>query len=177
MKYYKKLVGKKCYLSPISIEDVGQYTEWLNDLEVTKTLSIFSMNISYNSEIEILERVSKEHNYAIIDLENDKLIGNVGLTDINHLHRTAEIGIFIGDKSYWNKGYGGEAMKLLLKYSFSYLNLRNVMLRVFAYNERAVRCYEKIGFKVIGKRRSSIQFDMKEHELILMDILNDELND
>jgi RimJ/RimL family protein N-acetyltransferase len=157
------------------MEDTDQYTLWLNDLEVTKTLSLFSMNITYNSELEILEKISKEHNYAIVDIINDKLIGDVGLVGIDNLHRTAEIGIFIGDKSYWNKGYGEEAMKLLLRFSFDYLNLRNIMLRVFAYNERAVKCYEKIGFKLIGRRRNAIQFEKKEHDVLFMDILNDEL--
>jgi RimJ/RimL family protein N-acetyltransferase len=175
MKYFKKIIGKKCYLSPMSLDDTEQYTIWLNDLEVTKTLSIFRINITINSEYEIIEKISREHNYAIVDIKNDKLIGNVGLVGLDHLHRTAEIGIFIGDKTYWNKGYGSEAMSLLLKYSFTHLNLRNIMLRVFAYNEKAIKCYENIGFRVIGNRRNSIQYDMKEHDLIFMDILNDEL--
>lgn len=175
MKHYKKLVGSKCYLSPLSIDDVEYFTLWLNDLEVTKYLSIFSLNINYDTELEIYQKLSKEHNYSIIDLNTDKIIGTVGLSNIEYLHRTAEIGIFIGDKSYWNKGYGEEAMKLLLNYSFNYLNLRNIMLRVYSYNEPAIRCYEKIGFKVIGRRRNAIQFEMKEHDIIFMDILNNEL--
>ena len=175
MAHYKKIIGNKCYLSPIDRADVEEFTKWVNDLEVTRTLSIFNLNINYDVELDIIDKISKDHNYSIIDIKNDKLIGIVGLSNIDYLHRTAEIGIFIGDKSYWNKGYGEEAMKLLLKYSFSYLNLRNVMLRVFSYNHSAIKCYEKIGFKMIGKRRNAIQFDMKEHDIIFMDILNDEL--
>ncbi|HEY9187577.1 MAG TPA: GNAT family protein [Ignavibacteria bacterium] len=175
MAHYKKIIGNKCYLSPIDRADVEEFTKWVNDLEVTRTLSIFNLNINYDVELDIIDKISKDHNYSIIDIKNDKLIGIVGLSNIDYLHRTAEIGIFIGDKSYWNKGYGEEAMKLLLKYSFSYLNLRNVMLRVYSYNHSAIKCYEKIGFKMIGKRRNAIQFDMKEHDIIFMDILNDEL--
>jgi RimJ/RimL family protein N-acetyltransferase len=175
LAHYKKIIGNKCYLSPIDRADVEEFTKWVNDLEVTRTLSIFNLNINYDVELDIIDKISKDHNYSIIDIKNDKLIGIVGLSNIDYLHRTAEIGIFIGDKSYWNKGYGEEAMKLLLKYSFSYLNLRNVMLRVYSYNHSAIKCYEKIGFKMIGKRRNAIQFDMKEHDIIFMDILNDEL--
>ena len=175
MAHYKKIIGNKCYLSPIDRADVEEFTKWVNDLEVTRTLSIFNLNINYDVELDIIDKISKDHNYSIIDIKNDKLIGIVGLSNIDYLHRTAEIGIFIGDKSYWNKGYGEEAMKLLLKYSFSYLNLRNVMLRVYSYNHSAIKCYEKIGFKMIGKRRNAIQFDMKEHDIIFMDILNNEL--
>jgi len=175
LAHYKKIIGNKCYLSPIDRADAEEFTKWVNDLEVTRTLSIFNLNINYDVELDIIDKISKDHNYSIIDIKNDKLIGIVGLSNIDYLHRTAEIGIFIGDKSYWNKGYGEEAMKLLLKYSFSYLNLRNVMLRVYSYNHSAIKCYEKIGFKMIGKRRNAIQFDMKEHDIIFMDILNDEL--
>ena len=176
MKYFKKMTGAKCYLSPISLDDAARYTEWLNDTEVTRNLSISGMNITLNSELEILEKISKEHNYAIVDLNSDMLIGTVGLTAIDQRQGTAEIGVFIGDKSYWNKGYGEEAMRLLLRYAFDYLNLRNIMLRVFDYNKAGIRCYEKIGFKEIGKRRNAIRLQMKEHDLIFMDILNDELN-
>jgi len=175
LSHYKKIIGNKCYLSPIDRADVEEFTKWVNDLEITRTLSIFNLNINYDVELDIIDKISKDHNYSIIDIKNDKLIGIVGLSNVDYLHRTAEIGIFIGDKSYWNKGYGEEAMKLLLKYSFCYLNLRNVMLRVFSYNHSAIKCYEKIGFKMIGKRRNAIQFDMKEHDIIFMDILNDEL--
>ena len=170
MAHYKKIIGNKCYLSPIDRADVEEFTKWVNDLEVTRTLSIFNLNINYDVELDIIDKISKDHNYSIIDIKNDKLIGIVGLSNIDYLHRTAEIGIFIGDKSYWNKGYGEEAMKLLLKYSFSYLNLRNVMLRVYSYNHSAIKCYEKIGFKMIGKRRNAIQFDMKEHDITLSEI-------
>ncbi len=174
MKYFKKLSGKKCYLSPINQDDYEQYTEWLNDLEVTKYLSLSSVNITIESERNALETLSKEHNYAIIDLTSNKLIGNVGLMDINNINKTAEIGIFIGDKEFQNQGYGTEAIKLLLDYSFNLLNLNNILLKVYSFNHRALRCYEKCGFKIIGKRRKAQYFAGKYHDIIFMDILSDE---
>jgi len=177
MKYFKKMLGKKCYLSPINQTDYEQYTEWLNDLEVSKYLSLSSLNITLESEKKALENISKEHNYAIIDLTTNKLIGNVGLMDINNINRTAEIGIFIGDKEFQNLGYGTEAIKLLLNYSFNILNLKNILLRTYSFNQRALKCYEKCGFKIIGKRRNSQYFTGEYHDIIFMDILSDEFED
>ncbi|MGB4722593.1 MAG: GNAT family protein, partial [Defluviitoga tunisiensis] len=78
------------------------------------------------------------------------------------------------DKEYLSKGYGTEAMELLLDYGFNALNLQNIMLEVFDYNKRAIKAYEKVGFKVIGKRRQAKFFNNKRYDIIFMDILKDE---
>jgi RimJ/RimL family protein N-acetyltransferase len=169
--YFKKMIGEKCYLSPISVEDAEQYTAWLNDYEITQYLTLASMQISLPAEKEALSRLSKEHNYAIVAKQNDSLIGNCGLINVDHLHRTAEIGIFIGDKQYLGKGYGREALSLLIDYAFSVLNLHNIMLRVYAFNERAKRSYESVGFKMIGKRRNALIRNRITYDMYLMDLL------
>ncbi len=173
-RYFKKLVGERCYLSPINAEDAATYVAWLNDLEVTRMLTLASINVSMLSEKEALERLQRQHVYGIVTLENDRLIGNCGLHDIDHIDRTAEIGIFIGDKAYWGQRYGREAMRLLLGFGFDYLNLRNVMLRVFAFNGRAVASYRSLGFTEIGRRRCSVYREGAEHDVILMDLLDTE---
>ena len=99
-KYFPKLTGKRCYLSPISAEDAEQYCEWLNDLEVTSNLTMATGVVSLSSEKQFLENLSKQHAYAIVDRATDRLIGNCGLIDVNHVDRTCEIGIFIGDKEH-----------------------------------------------------------------------------
>ena len=172
--YIKKLVGKKCYLSPIDIEDAEKYTVWLNDLEVIDNLTLASSVITVYEEKELLKKLSKEHNYAIIDNETNLLIGNIGFMNINHLHNTAELGIFIGDKSYWGKGYGQEAITLLVDYAYKKLNLHNILLRVYSYNERAIACYTKVGFKKCGEIRQGFIRNRKYYNIILMDILPDE---
>jgi RimJ/RimL family protein N-acetyltransferase len=172
--YFKKLVGKLCYLSPIDVADAEKYTAWVNDLEVTTNLTLASKNITLEGEKELLNHLAKEHTYAIIDLERNDLIGNVGLLNINHIHQTAEIGIFIGDKSYWNRGYGAEAMSLLIDYAFNVLNLHNIMLRVFSFNERGIKCYKKIGFKEVGLIREAHRINREVHDILLMDLLPSE---
>jgi len=172
--YFRKMIGKKCYLSPIDVNDFEKFAEWLNDLEVTQNLSIYPVMINLKNEKEILEKLSNEHNYSIIDISTNELIGNCGFIDIDHINQTGEIGIFIGNKNYWNKGYGTEAMSLLIDFGFKALNLHNIMLKVYDYNKNAIKCYEKTGFREIGIRREAIHVNLKKHNIVYMDILANE---
>jgi RimJ/RimL family protein N-acetyltransferase len=168
------MVGNKCYLSPLSIEDAEKCTEWNNDLEVTINLGRYSNSSDLNTEKQKLSESADAHNYGIIDKETDELIGNCGFFDMDNINQTAEAGILIGNKSYWNKGYGTEAMALLLDYGFKALNLYNILIRVYSFNERVIKCYEKVGFKIIGERRKSLQRGNKRYDIIYLDILYNE---
>ncbi len=170
MKYIKKLAGERCYLSPISLEDAELYTKWLNDLEITQYLNISVLNVSLQGEKEALQRLAKEHNYAVVDNKSNNLIGNCGLHNWDKINQTAEIGIFIGDKEYLGKGYGTEAMTLLIRFAFDYLNIQSILLRVFSYNERAKACYGKVGFREIGVWKESRVQKGKRHDTIFMEI-------
>jgi RimJ/RimL family protein N-acetyltransferase len=172
--YFKKLIGKKCYLSPIDVNDADKFTEWLNDIEVLTSLQLYSGVISLENEKDFLANLSKDHNYSIIDSEKNELIGNCGFLDIDHINRTAEIGIVIGNKNYWNKGYGTEALSLLIDYGFKALNFHNIMLRVYELNKGGICCYEKVGFKRFGKRREALHRNLAKHDIVYMDILPDD---
>ena len=95
------------------------------------------------------------HIFAIVARQADTLIGRCMLFDVNLVDRTAMLGIVIGEQDYWGKGYGQDAVKLLLDYGFNLLNLNNIMLGTFSFNDRALHCYRKVGFKEIGRRRRS----------------------
>jgi RimJ/RimL family protein N-acetyltransferase len=168
------MIGNKCYLSPMNTNDAEKFAEWLNDLEITVNLTLYNSVINAENEKMFLEKLSKDHNYSIIDKNTNELIGTCGFTELDHLNQTAEVGIFIGNKKYWNKGYGSEAITLLLDYGFKALNLHNILIRVYSFNERAKRCYEKVGFKNIGKRRGALKRGNKEYDLIYLDILCNE---
>jgi RimJ/RimL family protein N-acetyltransferase len=172
--YFKKPIGKKCYLSPIDQNDAEKFTEWLNDLEILVNLQLYNGQVNLESERTILGELSKEHNYSIIANETNELIGECGLLAIDHVNQIAETGIFIGNKNYWNKGYGTEALTLLLDFGFKALNLHNIQLRVYEYNKRAIKSYEKIGFKKIGIRREAVYRNMERHGIIYMDIVSKE---
>lgn len=92
-------------------------------------------------------------------------------------NRIGTIGVFIGEEDNRSKGYGAEALKLLLDYGFNYINLNNIMLTVKSFNERAIKCYEKVGFKEFGRRRESYFLNGKYYDDVHMDILASEFKE
>ena len=172
MKYFKKLVGDNIYLSPRSTEDAEKFTEWFNDFNTTDYLGRSAQIMSLDGEKKYLEENAAVANaFVIVTNADDKMIGTVSLERINMHHRTAVLGIFIGAPEYRSKGYGTEAIKLILDYGFNYLNLNNIRLDVMAFNERAIKCYKKCGFKEYGRRRECRFINGKYYDVISMDIL------
>ena len=177
MPTYKKLAGAKCYLSPCRLEDAERWAEWFNDLEVTIPLGDEAFTpTSLEGEQEAIQGILKNHShiFSIVDLETDETIGRCMFFNIDAINRTAMLGIVIGEKGHWDQGYGQEAVSLLLDYGFNLLNLHSVMLGTFSFNKRAIRCYEKGGFKLIGRRREARIIAGEKYDLVLMDILADQ---
>ena len=170
MKYFKKLIGERIYLSPMNVEDAEKYVEWLSDFRTTDGIGASCKMTNIESEAEWIKK-NIDYQFAIVNLENDELIGNCGIKDINHINRCAEVGLFIGDEENRNKGYGAEALRLLLDYGFNYLNLNNIQLGVKAFNERAIACYKKVGFEEYGRRREAYFLNGKYYDHVFMDIL------
>lgn len=178
MKYFKKLVGENLYLSPRNSDDVEIFTKWLNDFEITDYIGRSGQVMTLDSEKEFLEnKTENAASFVIVESKSEKMIGTVGLEKINHLRRTATLGIFIGDKECHNKGYGTEAIKLILDYGFNYLNLNNIKLDLLEVNERAYACYKKCGFKEYGRRRKSEFLNGKYYDVVSMDILSEEFKE
>jgi RimJ/RimL family protein N-acetyltransferase len=108
-----------------------------------------------------------EVNFAITDRDG-LVIGQCGLFRHDPAGRTAELGIAIGDRDYWGRGYGREAVRLLAEYAFRVRNLRKVHLSVNATNERAIRAYTAAGFHEEGRRPRHIWCDGDYVDLVLM---------
>ena len=176
MKYFKKLEGNKIYLSPLSLDDAELYTKWLNDRKVTDGLNCTNKITNIESEKEWITKSLEKCSYtfAIVLNDNDMLIGNCGIMNYDGINRTATLGIFIGEEENRGKGYGKEAIELLLEYGFNTLNLHNINLEVFAFNENAISCYKKLGFKECGRRHECYFLNGKYHDEIMMEILEDD---
>lgn len=177
-KHIKKIVGDNIYLSPISLDDVEEYTHMVNNNLVSVGLGspIYTGIYSEEREQEVLKSLKDSYNFAVRVIENDELLGNIGFYDVDLINKNGTFGIMLGNEKYYGKGYGKEAINLILDYGFSLLNFRNICLNVFEYNELAYNLYKKVGFKEVGRIRKRQEIMGKFYDLIIMDMLSEEFN-
>lgn len=178
MKYYKKIVGERLYLSPINADEVNTYLKWMNE---DKTLAVefgqYPLMVSSKSDLNWLyEPPQNMRRFAIVLLDNDMLIGSISLHNIDHLNRNAYIGIFIGGEEQRSKGYGAEAIRLVLNYGFKTMNLHSINLTVYADNFAGISCYKKVGFLEVGRLPEVLFIDGKYVDKIYMSILEHEFS-
>lgn len=175
------LKGERLRLGPIKRNYIESFLKWFNDPELTRYLEIYRP-MTRMAEEEWIEKIKDRedtiHLSIIVPSEDgsDKLIGNCGLHKIHWKNRSAEIGIVIGEKEYQNKGYGTEAIELLLEYGFNTVNLNRIELTVYEYNKRAIKTYKKLGFIEEGRKRQFMWSKGAYHDGIIMSILADEWN-
>ncbi len=175
------IYGERIRLRAIEREDIPQYVEWLNDPEVTAGLLIMLPMSTWEETrwFENLANRAPETRPFAIDAQTPegwKHIGGTGFDQIEWANSNAEFGIFIGEKSFWNQGYGTEATHLMLQHAFETLNLHRVFLRVYETNPRAIRTYEKVGFAKEGVLRQALYRSGDYVDVWLMGILRPEWN-
>ena len=142
--------------------DIPVFLKWVNDPEVCEYLEHFTVlnriheeawfeNVSSGprTELPLVIEVSQPNSDEWVP------IGNLSFMNIHSVHRSAEIGIMIGEKQFWNQGYGTEALRRMCQYGFEELNLHRIFLRVFEGNERGKRAYQKVGFVYEGTMRQA----------------------
>jgi RimJ/RimL family protein N-acetyltransferase len=112
--------------------------------------------------------------FSVRTLADDKLIGNVSLWVSSWTHSEAWVGIVIGEREYWGKGYGTDAMRLIVQYGFMEANLRRISLALHSYNGRALKSYEKVGFKMEGTMREEVLREGRRSDTFFMGILREE---
>jgi RimJ/RimL family protein N-acetyltransferase len=172
MSYYRKIIGERLYLSPVSEDDAGLYLRWMNDGAVAKNFAQYNRAVGSRDDLDWLFHPPKDmHRFAMVLLDGDELIGSISLHNIDHLNRNAFIGIFIGEESRRGKGYGAEAIRLILEYGFNTMNLRGVALTVHADNPDAIACYRKVGFREVGRLSDWVFKDGKYVDKQYMEIL------
>ncbi len=171
--------GKRIRLRAPTRTDIPQFVAWLNDSEVIAGLMV-SLPMSLEDEeawfTGMLNRPLAEHPLVIEVQRGEEwtAVGNCGFNMIDWRARAAEVGIFIGEKSLWNQGYGSEAMTLLLKHGFNTLNLNRIALDVYETNPRAIRAYEKVGFVHEGRKRQAMYKDGSYIDILIMSVLRSE---
>ncbi len=147
------LQGKLVRLRAVERADLPAFVKWFNDPEVTQFL-LRSPPMGMEEEERWFEHLrDREEKVFSIETLEGKLIGNIGIIHTDYNDRKADIGIAIGEKDYWSRGYGRDAITLLLAYMFDEMNMERVWLYADEKNERAISCYESCGFKREGLLR------------------------
>ncbi len=170
------IVGELVALGPLHRGMLPLVWKWENDVALAALTGDPARPRTLEAIEAEYERQSKEDRadraeFVIYERPSLRPIGTAGLMHVDQLHRTAEFGIDIGEADCRGKGYGTETTRLVLDYAFSALGLHNVMLRAFAFNERAIRAYVRAGFREIGRRRESHRLGNRVFDEVLMDCL------
>jgi diamine N-acetyltransferase len=173
------LTGKLVYLRPIEDRDIPLLYIWLNDPEL-RGLTGEVAPTTFAGIQDYAERIRKDESrawFVIVEKENDRVIGECGLLRMFHPWRTTDLTMIIGDKTAWSKGYGSEAIWLLMDYAFGYLNFHRISIGVVGSNERALRFYEKMGFRREGIQRDGYYYNHTYQDFVMMSILDDEFRE
>jgi len=173
--------GKLVRLSAYDPEEMSKaYTRWNLNTEYQRLLNSSAHRIQSAKSVakwmekEIEEMSLASYFFSIRTLAEDKLIGESNLDVVNWPGRDAFVGLGIGETDYWNKGYGTDVMNVLLRFAFTEINLRRVTLTVFEYNPRAIRSYEKAGFRHEGHLRNYLNREGRRWNEVYMGILREE---
>ena len=170
------LIGQDVYLRPLESGDLPLIRQWANDPEV-RALTGEVMPMSEAGAAEFLERVRSERDrvwFVVVLRDGDQVIGEAGLLRMFHAWRATDLTLIIGDHSAWGKGYGTQAIRLLLDYAFGHLSFHRVAVGVVDFNERALHFYESIGFRREGVERDGYFYGHRYHDFVMMSILEDE---
>ena len=171
-------VGEHIRLTALTKEDMPQVARWFRDAGLLRLWNADAAKpASEAGLIKQLEEMDKRDNafgFAIRPIEGEELLGYIELEGILWSHQVAWIAIGIGDRANWGRGYGREAMTLVLDFAFRELNLYRIQLSVFEYNDRAIALYEKLGFQREGVFREMLHRDGRRYDMYLYGLLRHE---
>jgi RimJ/RimL family protein N-acetyltransferase len=169
--------GEKVRIRAIEKSDIAEIMKWINDPEVKSNLLMRYPVSQYQEErwIETALAADNQRNKTFaLETKDGVYLGGIGLHKIDWENSNAEVGIVIGKKEYWNKGYGTDAMLAILDFGFNQMNLHRIYLRVFEFNQRGIRSYEKCGFQKEGVLRQDRYRQGRYYNTIIMGILKEE---
>jgi RimJ/RimL family protein N-acetyltransferase len=169
--------GHSVGLALMRPEDVTAMARWNQDLEFTASIGTPGEAHTVEMRQEFYQKHSRPRQdnieFAIILLSTGELVGFGGLSDISRA-LTATLFVGIGERGLWGKGLGSEATRLICEYGFFFRNLYSIKVEVNGYNHRAIRLYQRLGFKAAGRLRGVIMLNGRRHDQIVMDLLRAE---
>jgi RimJ/RimL family protein N-acetyltransferase len=170
--------GHKVGLALMIKEDVPALARWNQDLEFTARMGSSGEAHSLEMRQEFFDKNARMRadsiEFAVLLLATGQLIGFGGLFDISRA-MAATLFVGIGERDHWGQGHGTEATRLICEYGFFFRSLHSIKVEVNGYNRRAIRVYERLGFKPVGRLRDVIVMNGKRYDQVIMDLLRHEL--
>jgi [ribosomal protein S5]-alanine N-acetyltransferase len=166
----------RIYLEILSEENVSpDYHQWMNDYEITRFLESRWKYQTRDSVLDYIRYINKSENdvlFGMFLLNDKKHIGNIKIGSINWVHRNADVGLLIGDRNAWGKGYGTDAIRLVTKYAFESLNLHKLIAGIYRGNEGSYKAFIKAGWSDIGIMKEHRFFEGKYVDEYLVEIIS-----
>lgn len=172
------IAGEHIILRAFEREDAERCYRWMNDPNIVRTLKS-RYPIAFQNEIEWLDRAMKvsasdsERHFAIERKDDRTHIGNASIHEIDWVSRTAAFGLFVGEPSAWNRGFGTDAIRTLVRFAFDEMNLRKLHINVFDYNDRAKHVLEAQGFVQEGRLRQEFYREGAFHDIVILSTFRD----
>jgi RimJ/RimL family protein N-acetyltransferase len=170
------IAGEHVILRAFEREDAERCYRWMNDPNIVRTLKS-RYPIAFSNEVEWLERAMNAHagerHFAIERRDDRSHIGNASIHDIDWVSRTAWFGLFIGEPTAWNRGFGGDAIGTLVRFAFDEMNLFKLRINVFEYNERARHVLKGHGFVEEGMLARDFFREGAWHDIVILSVFHD----
>jgi len=173
------IAGEHVILRAFERDDVERCYRWMNDPNIVRTLKT-RYPIAFQNEEEWLERAMRsdpnERHFAIERKDDRTHVGNASIHDIDWVSRTGSFGLFIGEPAAWNRGFGSDAIQILVRFAFDEMNLVKLRINVFDYNERAKHILLGHGFVEEGKLRRDFYRDGAYHDIVILSKFRESTN-
>lgn len=171
------LISKNCYLRTVEINDAPLIQEWHNDPELRRLGSGGGLPVTCEKEEQDIKSACNSNDEAylmIVKKRDNKAIGFIRFNYIDSISKNVWLRMIIGDKKAWGRGYASEALQSVLKWLFYEQNIHRITLETYATNIRALKFFEKIGFKKEGVLREAHYADGKYYDIISYGLLKRE---
>lgn len=172
------LSGERVRLSVLTHQDAPVIAGWEDDTDFLRLVDASPARPRTAEEVirwmDAFQKSTTDFAFGIRRQDTDSLIGWIALDEIIWAQQVGGLAIGIGRRDHWGQGYGKEALSLLLDFAFDELNLHRIQLTVFAYNQRAIRLYERLGFQHEGTYREFLHRGGQRHDMLLYGLLRHE---
>ena len=158
-------------------ENVTQnYLGWMQDEDITQFMECRGKTYALVELKDYTRMVDESHNdflFGIYTSDDNVHIGNIKIGEINQLHKFGNLGLMIGEKKYWDKGYGTEAVKLATEYAFHKLRLNKLLAGIYENNTGCYKAFLKAGYNEVGRLKKHRLHKDEYVDQIFMEKLND----